>query len=187
MDRDEAKALVAEVEPLGTIDCMLMNKHLTINPDYGLSLPVLPTTMVVGGLILLLMIEGIVLGCYVYKKRKSLGPTGETVKRVTDKPVSGFRLLLSRTRKKPKAPSMPVSTTSSPEDLLEPEDPATGIHPIRMMKILREVFPDGQTTKKYAKQLDTKDKTVQATTLVSTESLPDMEAPISVEIEEARF
>ena len=67
MNKDQAKALVAQVEPLGTIDYTLIKRQVpTINTDYGLSLPVLPTTLVVGGLILLLMIGGIVLGCYVY-------------------------------------------------------------------------------------------------------------------------
>ena len=188
MDKDQAKALVDQVEPLGTIDYALIKRQVpTINTDYGLSLPVLPTTLVVGGLILLLMIGGIVLGCYMYRIRKSLGPFGKTVKKATDKPVSGLRLFLSRICKKPKAPFTPVSTTFFLEANPKGEDPPTGIHPIRMTKILQEVFPDGQMVYKYAKHLNTKDKKVQASTQVLDDSPLETKSLTSVEIKEAKL
>ena len=50
MTQKEAKQFIAQAEPLGTINYELMNrKPPTIQPKYGLSLPALPATMIVGG------------------------------------------------------------------------------------------------------------------------------------------
>ena len=50
MNQEQAKSLIEQVKPLGTIDYKLINQQApTINPDYGLSLPVPPATMVIGG------------------------------------------------------------------------------------------------------------------------------------------
>ena len=188
MNQEQAKSLIERVKPLGTIDYKLINQQaLTINPDYRLSLPVPPDIMVIGGLILLLALGIVVLGCYVYRIRKTIGPWGKTVKQMTDKPMSGARSLLSRIRQRFRGRSTPASSTSSPKASIEVADPPTGIHPIRMTKILREVFPDGQTTHRYAKHFDTKSQEVQTNLPDTNTASQETTSVTSVEIKESRF
>ena len=75
MNQEQVKSLVERVKPLGTIDYRLIDQPVpTIRTDYGLSLPVPPTTMVIRGLILMLAIGIIILGCYIYRIRKTICP-----------------------------------------------------------------------------------------------------------------
>ena len=129
----------------------------------------------------------VILGCYVYRIRKTIKPWGETVKHMANKPVSEARSLLSRIRRRFQRRSAPVTHTSSLKASIEAETPPVGIHPIRMTKILREVFPDGQTAHRYAKHQDTKNREVQ-TNPQDTSSIPHETASVtSVEIEESQF
>ena len=188
MNSEQAKSLIERVKPLGTIDYRLINRPVpTIQTDYGISLPVPPTTIVIGGIVLVLTVGIVILGCYVYRIRKTIKPWGETVKHVANKPVSEARSLLSRIRRRFQKKSTPVLRTSSPKASIKAETPPTGIHPIRMTKILREVFPDGQTAHRYAKHLDTKNREVQ-TNSQDTSSIPhETASATSVEIEESQF
>ena len=143
--------------------------------------------MVIGGIVLVLAVGIVILGCYVYRIRKTIKPWGETVKHVANKPMSEARSLLSRIRRRFRKGSTPVSHTSSPKASIEAETPPTGIHPIRMTKILREVFPDEQTAHRYAKHLDTKNREVQ-TNSQGISSIPHETASVtSVEIKESQL
>ena len=185
MTSEQAKTLIERVKPLGTIDYRLINQPVpTIQTDYGISLPVPPTTMVIGGIVLILIVGTVILGCYVYRIRKTIKPWGETVKHVANKPVSEARSLLSRIRQTFRKKSTPVSPISSPKASIEAETPPTGIHPIRMTRILREVFPDGQTAHRYAKHLDTKNREVQTSPQDLSSTSHETASVTSVEIEE---
>ena len=176
------------MKPLGTIDYQLINKQApTIDPDYGLSLPVPPATMVIGGISLILIVGITVLGCYVYRIRKTIGPWGKTVKQVASKPMSGARSFLSRIRHRLRRRSTPALHTSSLKASIKAEDPAHGIHPIWMTRILREVFPDGQTAHRYAKHLDTKNREVQTSPPDTNQASRDTTSTTSAEVEEHQF
>ena len=116
---------------------------------------------------IILLVAGIALGCYVYRMGKTFKIVTGTVKQVTEKPPSGCHILF------PKMCKCTRPTTSPPtirqqrtiEDVPEPY--STEIHPMQMTKILRNVFQDPQTTHKYAKHLD---KKVQVDSSVSPES-----------------
>ena len=71
-----------------------------IKTNYGFSWPVPPTTLVIGVVVVILLVAGIVLGCYVYRMRKTFKLVTGTVKQVTKKPLPGCRLLFSRMRKR---------------------------------------------------------------------------------------
>ena len=75
---------------------LLHKKPLPIQTKYGFALPVPPTILGVGIVVLILLIAGIALGCYVYQIGKTLKSVTGTVKQVTEKPISGCRLLFSR-------------------------------------------------------------------------------------------
>ena len=97
MSEKEAKAFITQVAPLGTMDYSLLHKKpLPIKTKYGFALPVPPTILGVGIVVVILLIAGIVLGCYVYRIGKTLKSVTGTVKQVTEKPISGCRLLFSR-------------------------------------------------------------------------------------------
>ena len=67
-----------------------------IKTNYGLSWPVPPTTLIIGVVVIILLVAGIVLGCYVYRMGKTFKLVTGTVRQVTKKPLSGCRLLFSR-------------------------------------------------------------------------------------------
>ena len=66
MSEKEAKAFIMQVAPLGTIDYSLLHKKpLPIKTKYGFALPVPPTILGIDIVVVILLIAGIVLGCYV--------------------------------------------------------------------------------------------------------------------------
>ena len=67
MSEKEAKAIITQIAPLGTMDYSLTcRKAPTINKNYGLSLPVPPVTLGIGIFAVVLLITRVMLGCYVY-------------------------------------------------------------------------------------------------------------------------
>ena len=94
MSEKEARAFITQVAPLGTMDYSLLHKRPPmIKTNYGFSWPVPPATLVIGVVVILLLIAGIALGCYVYRMRKTFSLAAGTIKKVTDKPLSGCRRL----------------------------------------------------------------------------------------------
>ena len=89
-----------------------------------------------------------------------------TIKKITDKPLSGCRRLFSRMHKctRPVTSSRTTPRQRTIEDM--PEAHAAEIHPVQMTKILRDVFQDPQLAHKYAKHLD---KKVEVGSFVSQE------------------
>ena len=79
-----------------------------------------------------------------------------TIKRVTEKPLSGCHRLFSRMHKHTQ-PVMSPSTTRRQRTIKDvPEAHTAEIHPVQMTKILRDVFQEPQLAHKYAKHLDKK-------------------------------
>ena len=100
MSDEDARAFITQVAPLGTMDYSLLQKRPPIiNTNYGFSWPVPPATLVVGVVVVILLIAGIALGCYVYRMRKTFSLATGAIKKVTDKPLSGCRRLFSRMHK----------------------------------------------------------------------------------------
>ena len=94
MSKEEAKAFITQVAPLGTMDYSLLRKKPpTIKTNYGFALPVPPVTLGIGIVVVILLIAGVALGCYVYRMGKTFKLVTGTVKRVTEKPLSGCCLL----------------------------------------------------------------------------------------------
>ena len=61
-------------------------------------------------IVIVLLIAGIALGCYVYRMGKPFKTMTGTVKQVTEKPLSGCRLLFSRMfKRKPPVTSPPTT------------------------------------------------------------------------------
>ena len=90
MSEKEARAFITQVVPLGTMDYSLLRKRPpVIKTNYGFSWPVPPTTLVIGIVVIILLIAGVALGCYVYRMGKTFSLAMGTVKRVTEKPLSG--------------------------------------------------------------------------------------------------
>ena len=101
MSDEDARAFITQVAPLGTMDYSLLQKRPPIiDTNYGFSWPVPPATLVVGVVVIILLIAGIALGCYVYRMRKTFSLATATIKKVTDKPLSGCRRLFSRMHKR---------------------------------------------------------------------------------------
>ena len=97
MSEKEEKAFITQVAPLGTMDYSLLpKKPPIIKTNYGLALPVPPITLGIGIVVIILLIAGIALGCYVYRMGRTFKFVTRTVKRVTQKPLSGCCLLFSR-------------------------------------------------------------------------------------------
>ena len=97
MSEEEARAFITQVAPLGTMDYSLLNRRPPIiKPSYGFSWPVPPTTLIIGAVVIILLVAGIALGCYVYQMGKTFKLVTGTVKQVATKPLSGCRLLFSR-------------------------------------------------------------------------------------------
>ena len=100
MTDEDAKAFITQVAPLGTMDYSLLQKRPPIiNTNYGFSLPVPPVTLGIGIVVIILLIAGVALGCYVYRMRKTFSLATGTIKKITDKPLSGCRHLFSRMHK----------------------------------------------------------------------------------------
>ena len=97
MSEKDAKAFITQVAPLGTMDYSLLHKKPPmIKTNYGFSLPVPPITLEIGIAVIILLVAGIALGCYVYRMGKTFKIVTGTVKQVTEKPPSGCRVLFSR-------------------------------------------------------------------------------------------
>ena len=176
MTDEDAKAFITQVAPLGTMDYSLLQKRPPIiDTNYGFSLLVPPVTLGIGIVVIILLIAGVALGCYVYRMRKTISLATGTIKKITDKPLSGCRRLFSRMHKRTRPVTSPRTTQRQRtiEDM--PEAHAAEIHPVQMTKILRDVFQDPQVAHKYAKHLD---KKVQVDSSVSPEPeiVPDPES-----------
>ena len=111
MSDEEAKAFITQMALLGTMDYSLLHKKpFPIKTKYGFALPVPPMILIIGVLVILLLIAGIALGCYVYRMGKTFKTVTGTVKRVTEKPLSGCHLLFSRMfKRKPPITSPPIT------------------------------------------------------------------------------
>ena len=176
MSEKEARAFITQVAPLSTMDYSLLHKRPPmIKTNYGFSWPVPPATLIIGIVVIILLIAGVALGCYVYRMRKTFSLAMGTIKKITDKPLSGCRHLFSRMHKRTRPVTSPCTTQRQRtiEDM--PEAHAAEIHPVQMTKILRDVFQDPQLSHKYAKHLD---KKVQVDSTVSQEPkiIPDPES-----------
>ena len=167
MSDEDAKAFITQVAPLGTMDYSLLHKRPpVIDANYGFSLPVPPVTLAIGIVVIILLIAGVALGCYIYQMGKTFNLATGTIKRVTEKPLSGCRHLFSRMRKCT-WPVMSPCTTQRQRTIKDvPKAHTAEIHPVQMTKILRDVFQDPQLAHKYTKHLD---KKVQVDSSVSQE------------------
>ena len=67
-----------------------------IDTKYGFSLPVPPVTLGIGIVVIILLIAGVALGCYVYRMGKTFSLAMGTIKKITDKPLSSCHRLFSR-------------------------------------------------------------------------------------------
>ena len=100
MSDKDARAFITQVAPLGTMDYSLLQKRPpVIDTKYGFSLPVPPVTLGIGIVVIILLVAGVALGCYVYQMGKTFSLATGTLKKVTDKPLSGCRRLFSRIHK----------------------------------------------------------------------------------------
>ena len=167
MSEKEARAFITQVAPLGTMDYSLLHKRPPmIKTNYGFSWPVPPATLVIGIVVIVLLIAGVALGCYVYRMGKTFSLATGTIKKISDKPLSGCRRLFSRMHKRTRPVTSPRTTPRQRIIKDMPEAHAAEIHPVQMTKILRDVFQDPQLAHKYAKHLD---KKVQVDSFVSQE------------------
>ena len=111
MSEKEARAFITQVAPLGTMDYSLLHKRPPmIKTNDGFSWPVPPATLVIGVVVIILLIAGIALGCYVYRMRKTFSLATGTIKKITDKPLSGCRRLFSRMHKRTRPVTSPCTT-----------------------------------------------------------------------------
>ena len=110
MSDEDAKAFITQVAPLGTMDYSLLHKRPpVIDTNYGFSLPV-PVTLGIGIVVIILLIAEVALGCYVYRMGKTFNLATGTIKRVTEKPLSGCRRLFSRMSKCTRPVTSPRTT-----------------------------------------------------------------------------
>ena len=71
MSDEDAKAFITQVAPLGTMDYSLLHQRTpVIDTNYGFSLPVPPVTLGIGIVVIILLVAGVALGCYVYWMEK---------------------------------------------------------------------------------------------------------------------
>ena len=111
MSDEDAKAFITQVTPLGTMDYSLLQKRPPlINTHYEFSWPVPPATLVIGIGVIILLIAGVALGCYVYRMGKAFILATGTIKKITDKPLSGCRRLFSRIHKRTRPVTSPHTT-----------------------------------------------------------------------------
>ena len=156
MSQKQARQFIDKAEPLGTINYELMNRKApTISPNYGLQLPAPPATMIVGGVAIFALIGLILLACYIYRMKSAYDKI-ELVKKAAKEPISGLRLVLSRITQRIRRRKQLPPATSPGGSTIETQTEAEEIHPARMTRILREVFPNQQTARKYAEHLDKK-------------------------------
>ena len=93
------------------MDYSLLHKRPpVIDTNYGFSLPVPPVTLGIGVVVIILLIAGKTLGCYIYRMGKTFNLGTGTIKRVTEKPLSGCRRLFSRMRKHTRPVTSPRTT-----------------------------------------------------------------------------
>ena len=160
MSKEEAKAFITQVAPLGTMDYSLLHKKpptiKTMGSLYGFTLPVPPVTLLIGIAVIILLVAGIVFGCYVYRMGKTFKLVTGTGKRVTERLLSGCHLLFSRILKCTRSVTPPPTTQQQVTIEEVPEAHPAEIHPVQMTKILRDIFQDPQTAHKYVKHLDKK-------------------------------
>ena len=142
------------------MDYSLLHKRPPmIKTNYGFSWPVPPATLIIGIVVIILLIAGVALGCYVYRMRKTFSLAMGTIKKTTDKPLSGCRRLFSRMHKDAQAhPTHYVSTyyTTTKDYRGHTQSPCSRNTSSADDKILRDVFQDPQLAHKYAKHLDKK-------------------------------
>ena len=111
MSEEEARAFITQVAPLGTMDYSLLNRRPPIiKTSYGFSWPVPLTTLIIGAVVIILLVAGIALSCYVYRMGKTFKLVTGTVKQVATKPLSGCRLLFSRAFRRGRSGTPPPST-----------------------------------------------------------------------------
>ena len=111
MSDEDAKAFITQVAPLGTMDYSLLHKRPpVIDTNYGFSLPVPPVTLGIGIVVIILLIAGVALGCYVSWMGKTFNLATGTIKRVTEKPLSGCCCLFFRMRKRTQPITSPRTT-----------------------------------------------------------------------------
>ena len=181
MTDEDAKAFITQVAPLGTMDYSLLQKRPpVIDTNYGFSLPVPPVTLGIGIVVIILLVAGVALGCYVYRMRKTYGVATGTIKKITDKPLSGCRRLFSRMHKRTRPVTSPRTTRRQRTIEDVPEAHTAEIHPVQMTKILRDVFQDPQVAHKYAKHLDRKVQ-VDSSVLQEAEIVPNPESAIDTQ------
>ena len=181
MTDEDAKAFITQVAPLGTMDYSLLQKRPPIiDTNYGFSLPVPPVTLGIGIVVIILLIAGVALGCYVYRMRKTFSLATGTIKKITDKPLSGCRRLFSRMHKRTRPVTSPRTTRRQRTIEDVPKAHAAEIHPVQMTKILRDVFQDPQVAHKYAKHLDKKVQ-VDSSVLQESEIVPDPESAMDTQ------
>ena len=100
MSDEDTRAFITQVAPLGTMDYSLLQKRPPIiDTNYGFSLPVPLVTLGIGIVVIILLVAGVALGCYVYWMRKTFSLATGTIKKITDKPLSGCHRLFSRMHK----------------------------------------------------------------------------------------
>ena len=81
MSEKEAKAFITQVAPLGTMDYSLLHQRPPmIKTDYGFSWPVPPVTSIIGVVVVILLITGLALSCYVYRMGKTFKLVTGTIK-----------------------------------------------------------------------------------------------------------
>ena len=111
MSDEDTKAFITQVAPLGTMDYSLLHKRPpVIDTNYGFSLPVPPVTLGIGIVVIILLVAGVALGCYIYWMGKTFNLATGTIKRVTEKPLSGCHRLFSRMRKRIQPVTSPHTT-----------------------------------------------------------------------------
>ena len=88
---------------------LLQKRPPVIDTKYGFSLPVPPVTLGIGIVVIILLIAGVALGCYVYGMGKTFDLATGTLKRVTE-PLSGCRHLFSRMGKRIRPITSPLTT-----------------------------------------------------------------------------
>ena len=176
MTDEDAKAFITQVAPLGTMDYSLLQKRPPIiDTNYGFSLPVPSVTLGIGIVVIILLIAGVALGCYVYRMGKTFSLATGTIKKITEKPLSGCCHLFSRMHKRTQTATSPRTTRRQRTIEDVPEAHAAEIHPVQMTKILRDVFQDPQVAHKYAKHLDKKVQ-VDSSVLQEPEIVSDLES-----------
>ena len=81
MSEKEARTFITQVAPLGTMDYSLLHQRPPmIKTNYGFSWPVPQVTLVIGVVVVVLLIAGLALSCYVYKMGKTFKLVTGTVK-----------------------------------------------------------------------------------------------------------